>query len=148
MADIHTSDCRNPMMPHSDEAKRLSDEYRLHRLADPIGSIGKFFAAKIQDCTSDHTLYDTWDDAVEHHMSPDPAYWMYVQVVPADMPVCQAETFLKIQRIYFEKGINRPQDKRKPIPRLLTEDMNAQMRTITRGTPPRNLVWPHHGKAR
>jgi hypothetical protein len=64
------------------------------------------------------------------------------------MPVCQAETFLKIQRIYFEKGINRPQDKRKPIPRLLTEDMNAQMRTITRGTPPRNLVWPHHGKAR
>lgn len=147
MADVHMAECRNPMMQHSDEAKRLSDEYRLHRLADPFGSIGKFFAAAIQDCRSNHTLYDTWDDAVDHHMSPDPAYFMYVQIVPADMPVCQAETFLKIQRIYFEKGINRPQDKRKPIPRLLREDMSSQMRTIMHGSQPSNLVWSH-GKAR
>lgn len=127
-------------LQHSDEAKRLSDEYRLHRLADHIGSIGHWFALRMQDGTSAdfHTLYTSRDDCVSHQPGNQDLY-LYVQIVPSDMPVCQADMYLSIQRRLHERTGIRAAEPRGVIPRLMTEDMKSQMNAILRGGRPSNL---------
>lgn len=128
------------MAPHSDAAKRCSDTYRLHRLADHFGSLRHWFAVSLADGTGDNVLYDSKADAVTHQHHNEDNY-AFVQIVPSDMTVCDAETYLKIQRKLREAGIKVTDPQ--PIPRLSREDMGSQMRSITRGTRPSNLIWPN-----
>jgi hypothetical protein len=128
------------MAPHSDAAKRVSDTYRLHRLADHFGSIGKWFAASLATGQGDNVLYDSKDDAVSHQHHNE-EYFAFVQIVPSDMTVCDAETYLKVQKRLREKGI-RVTDPKEMIPRLSREDMGSQMRSILYGTRPSNLNMP------
>ena len=124
-------------LEHSDEAKRLSDTYRLHRLADPIGSIGRWFAAALADGRSDNVLYDTRRDCVSHQRHNE-TFYCYVQIIPGDMNHCQAETFLLTHRKLYDAGIKLTDREhrsggRMVIPRLTVEDQQAQMRSILSG---------------
>src|SRR5260370_3722696 len=78
-------------LKHSDAAKRIFDTYTLHRLADPIGNIGKWFAVSMQDGTTDNALYDSKVQAMRHQSNE--YYYTYVQVVPSQMSICDAELF-------------------------------------------------------
>jgi hypothetical protein len=122
---------------HSDAAKRLSDTYTLHRLADPIGSIGRWFGAALADGDSDRTLYDSKRDCVTHQHH-DEMYYAYVQIIPSNMSQCQAESFLGTHRKMYDAGIRlTDRDHRagglSVIPRLTDEDQMAQMRSILSG---------------
>jgi hypothetical protein len=140
---IHTVQCTQPDKLHSDEARRLSDEYRLHRLADRYGSIGHFFAVRLADGESDHALYPDKDTAIAHQKG-DPNWYAFVQVVPHDMTQCDAEAYLTITKRYRKAGVNALG--RQPISRLLTEDMRSQVSAVTRGTRPSNLLWPGNSR--
>ena len=136
---------------HTDAAKRLSDTYRLHRLADPIGSIGHWFAASLSNCDSDRTIYDTRRDAVTHQHH-DELYYFYVQIIPSDMNPCQAESHLSGQRTMSNAGI-RLTDRdhhsggRVMIPRLTVEDQQSLMRSVLSGgrLPQSNIRLPNGG---
>src|SRR5215813_11734390 len=70
-----------------DCGKRIADEYAMHKLADPIGSIGQVFAVRLSDGTSNHALYpnrDTARRAISKHDDED--RWMFVQIVPSTLP--------------------------------------------------------------
>lgn len=131
---------------HSDAAKRISDTYRLHRLADPIGSIGHWFACALSDGDSDRTLYDTRRDAVIHQRHNE-EYYFFIQVIPGDMNHCQAESALAGVRKLHDAGI-RLTDRdhraggRVMIPRVTIEDQNAQLNSILYGTRPSNIILP------
>lgn len=133
---------------HSDAAKRLSDTYRLHRLADPIGSIGHWFACTLADGDSDRTLYDTRREAVTHQRHNE-EYYFYVQIIPGDMNPCQAESVLSGARKLDDAGIklsdrDHHAGGRTMIPRLAREDQAAQMRSLLSGgkLPQRNIRLP------
>jgi hypothetical protein len=136
---IHETRCplNGTQAEHSDASKRLSDTYRLHRLADPIGSVGQWFAAALSDGNSDRTLYQNRADCVRHQHHNE-LYYCYVQIIPGDMNHCQAESFLETHRKLYDAGIKlTDMDHRagglSVIPRLTVEDQMAQMRSILSG---------------
>lgn len=137
----HTIQCRQ--LEHSDAAKRVSDTFTLHRLADPIGNIGKWFAVALSTGQSDNVLYDSRSDCVlhQHH---DEMWYAYIQIIPANMAVCDAETFLATHRKLYDQGI-RLTDRdhhaggRVMIPRVTREDQMAQMRAILGTGHPANI---------
>lgn len=131
---------------HSDAAKRISDTYRLHRMADIHGAIGRWFAAALADGTTDNVLYDSKQSCITHQHHNELLY-AYVRIGPHDMTPCDAETFLKIQRKLYDKGLRMVDpDARNGgpvmIPRTSREDMGSQMRSILYGTRPSNLKLP------
>lgn len=135
----HTHYCRT--LVHSDAAKRICDTYTLHRLADPIGNIGQWFAVAIADGTSDGVLYDSRIDAIRHQRHNE-FYYVYVQIVPAQMSICDAEIFLAGVRKTYEArkklmDRNHPQGGLEIIPRLTVEDQRAQNAGIGQ-----NLILP------
>lgn len=133
---------------HSDAAKRLRDEYALHRLTDPIGNTGRWFAVALQDGSSDHVLYDTRRDAVTHQHHNE-MYYAYIQIVPATMTLCDAESFLAAVRKIYDSG-TRLTDRdhraggREVIARATQEDQYSLIRSINRGglERPSNLIIP------
>lgn len=137
---LHERNCplNGSMIDHTDPAKRLSDTYRLHRLADPIGSIGHWFASALNNADSDRTLYDTRRDAVTHQHH-DEEYYFYTQIRPCDMNACQAESVLSgARKIAGTPGIkltdrDHHAGGRVMIPRVAVEDQMAQMRSLLSG---------------
>lgn len=137
----HTSYCRT--LQHSDAAKRIADEYALHQIAGELGgNVGRWFAVAIADGTSDHTLYDSRLDAITHQHHNE-YYYCYIQIVPSQMSVCDAELYLSGVRKTYEarKAMmdrNHHAGGREIIPRLAAEDQRAQIAGIWRNlNPPR-----------
>jgi hypothetical protein len=139
--------CGGKVNDYSDAAKRASDAYNLHRVADPHGSIGKWIAVRLSDGTTDDTLYDSKQDAVrgQHHNED---YYAFVQVGPWSFTPQYAETFLKINRRMYDKGL-RLADRdhsgggRDLIRRVTREDQFNQLRSMFRGDrAPSNIILP------
>lgn len=125
----HSSFCAT--LEHSDAAKRIADTFALHRLADPIGNIGHWFACAIADGTTDNVLYDSKLDAIKHQRHNE-TYYAYVQIVPAQMGICEAELFLSgVRKTYkARKSLmdrDHPKGGLEPITRLSVEDQMAQV---------------------
>ena len=130
----------------SDAARRISDTYNLHRLADPIGNIGRWFASKLIDGTTDNILYDSRSDAVWHQKHNE-QFYMFTQIVPATMSEHDSETRLQVARRMQDAGIrmidrDAPNGGRDMIPRMSTEDQSAQISSMFRGTKPKNILIP------
>lgn len=141
----HDVNCRRGG-PHSDAAKRVSDEYNLHRIGSGGLAVGKWFAVALHDGASDHVLYDSKRDAIRHQKHNE-QFYAYVRIVPASMSPCEAESFLATHRALYDRGLRMPDPDdvdggREVIPRLTVEDQRASIRSIVCGTPPRNLIWP------
>src|ERR1700753_1518319 len=118
----------------SDAGKRLSDAYNLHRIADPEGSIGKWFAARLTDGSSDNVLYDSKSEAVRHQHHNE-MYFVYVQVGPWQMMPSMADSFLNTHRRMYDKGIrladpNHSHGGRDMIMRASEEDQKNQLRAL------------------
>jgi hypothetical protein len=110
------------ILPHSDPAKRLSDTYMLHRIANPDHSVGKWFAVRLNDGTGDGVLYDTRRECIRHQRHA--ARWCaYIRIEPCGMSVCEAETFLRSSRQAVEStGELMSDPDREIIPPLTSED--------------------------
>jgi hypothetical protein len=89
---------------HSDPAKRVYDNYHLHRTADYFASLGKWIAVALQDGASDGVLYDSKSDAI-HHQHHNEQWYAYIQITPANMTVCSAEIYLGVIRRLYDKGL-------------------------------------------
>jgi hypothetical protein len=136
---LHETRCplNGSNLEHTDAAKRLSDTYRLHRLADPIGSIGHWFAAALSDGDSDRTMYGSRRDAVTHQKHNE-MYYCYAQLGPYDMNHCQAESYLGTHRKLYDAGIKLTDPEHRAgglsvIPRVTQEDQMAQLRSLISG---------------
>lgn len=134
--------------PHSDAAKRVADEFNLHRVASGQAAIGRWVAFTLADGTSDHQIYDTRWDAVTHQHHHE-QQCMFLQITPTTLSVCDAEALLSMHRRMYDAGVRLvdPDHRaggREVIRRVTREDMKAQIRTIATGgrTRPSNLIFP------
>jgi hypothetical protein len=96
--------CHQKALPHEDAAKRLSDEYNLHRIAAPYDSIGKWFAVSLAEGKGDGVLYDSKRDCIihQHHMEE---YYTFIKIVPTTMNVCEASVMLSVARRAYDNGM-------------------------------------------
>lgn len=124
-----------------DAGKRIAGEYATHRLADPIGNLGYFFAVRLQDATSNHVLYPSMDAARRDiGRRDDEDRWFYVQIVPTTLSARDAAILLRTQRKLHDAGIRvSSMDGRVMIPRMTREDYASQVRSILYGTRPSNV---------
>lgn len=111
---------------HSDAAKRVADIYNMHRVADPYGCIGSWFACALSDGTSDMVLYDSKRDAIRHQHHNE-NWYTFIQLVPSTMTPCEAEVMLKVARMLYDAGgrISDGFSKHDLIKRLGWEDQLA-----------------------
>lgn len=143
---------REPLGGHSEAAKRLSDQYILHRAALGMAATGQWFAVTLQDGTGDGVLYPSKRDCARHQHGRE-VYYAFVCIAPSDMGVCDADVFLKTCRALYSAGVRMtdPEDAaggRAPIMRATREDQASLARSIrSRGLiVPANLQLPsrHH----
>jgi hypothetical protein len=137
----HEQWCQQKALPHEDAAKRLSDGYNLHRLGMGDAAIGRWFAARLNDGTSDQTLYDNKRDAVSHQHHSE-QFYAFIKIVPSDMTPCAAAVLLKTNRALYDAGMRMadPDDRhggKDVIKRVTIEDQMNQSRG--RNT---NLIMP------
>lgn len=129
---------------YSDAAKRLADEYNMHRVAAPYDSIGKWFAAALTDGSSDHVLYPSKVECVRHQHHNE-NYYAFVQIVPSTMSYKDAETFLKMHRKMYDAGLkmaDRDTGGKDMIRRLTQVDQERQLRALFKGDkPPTNIIY-------
>ena len=144
----HTIQCRQKAFEHSDAAKRASDHYCLHRIADPYGTIGKWIAIALADGDSDGSVYDSKQQCIAHQHHNE-MYYAYVRIIPQDMTPCDTEIFLRMHRMMYDKGIRLADPDshsggKEVIKRLAREDQSSLMRSIASGglIRPRNLLLP------
>lgn len=126
----HDQGCPVPAWDHTDAARRVSDTYALHKVADWPGNLGKWFAVALADGRSDNTLYDSKQDAIRHQHHQE-NYYAYIQVTPATMTPCSGEVFLRLTRKLYDAGLRMTDPgtaKREVIKRATYEDQVDQSR--------------------
>jgi hypothetical protein len=152
VAVAHDINCdrarRTPLGGHSDAAKRVSDTYRLHKIGIGNQAIGQWFAARLADGTTDNVLYGTKRAAVRHQHHNE-VYFAFVCIGPGDMSPCEADEFLALNRMLYDKGIRMtdPDDVkggREIVQRSTVEDQRSLVRSIASGgrIRPSGLVYP------
>lgn len=124
----HDSGCS--IQHHSSAAHRCSDAVNLHVAALGFDAVRRWVAVKLADGRSDGTLYDTKRDAVRHQS--DEKLCAYVCIPPGGMNVCQAESFMRANRLAYDAGFrladpDASHGGRDLIPRITREDQAAQM---------------------
>lgn len=136
---IHEQGCplQGTGQEHTDAAKRVSDTYRLHRLADYFANLGRWIAVALSDGTSDGELYDSKSDCVIHQHHNE-MYYAYIRISPHDMTPCASEAYLKVHRTMYDKGIRLADPDHRSggmdlIPRVAREDMRSLMRSVRSG---------------
>jgi hypothetical protein len=123
--EMHQKGCPR-LGNHSDTAKRIADTYNLHRVAKGYDAIGCWIVCALQDGSSDQTLYDSKQDAIKHQHNNE-NYYVFIQIVPASMTICDAEIMLKVARQMYSKGwrLSDGDSRRELIRRLSREDQVA-----------------------
>lgn len=129
---------------YGDAARRVADTYALHRLADPIGNIGQWFAVRLSDGSSDMSLYPSKKECIRHQTGDEQLY-AYVQIVPATMSPHDAEIFLRTHRKLYDAGIRLVDPDHSAggldlITRVSREDQLANVRAALRKGKPSNLI--------
>lgn len=124
--------------------KRVAAEYNMHRQADPIGSVGQWFAVRLNDGTSDHDLYPDKISCVLHQKG-DEKWYAFLQIIPQTMTERDAAYAISGFRKLADRGIGYvdPDHKKgglQPIRRLAVEDQRAQIRAILGRGKPTNLI--------
>lgn len=132
-------------MNATDAGKRVADEYALHRLADEYGHIGKWFAVRLTDGTSDHVLYESKQSAVQHqHHNED--FYAFIQVGPWGMSARDADAFLAVQRRMYDAGLRMADPDsisggKEVIKRATQEDQRNQIRAMFGTGQPSNISY-------
>ena len=132
-------------MKVSDEARRASDTYSLHRIANSDGAVGKWFAVAIADGRSDNVLYDSKRDAVIHQRHNEKFYG-FIQIGPWQFTPKDADAFLTLCRRMYDAGLrltdpDHAKGGREMIRRVSRADQMRQIRALFKGdAPPTNII--------
>lgn len=108
-------------LPHTDAAKRVSDTYMLHRVANPDNAVGKWFAVHLADGSGDGVLYDSRRDCIRHQKH-NSKWFAYIKIAPCGMSVCEAESFLRSSRLAYAATGNLLSDPDREIIQPLTRE--------------------------
>lgn len=140
--DRHEIWCQAKLMGHEDAAKRIADNYNLHRIGAEYNSIGKWIACALHDGRSDGVLYDSKADAVRHQHHNE-QFYTFIKINPGSMSACEAAVMLKTARSLYDVGLRMadPDDQyggKDVIKRLTVEDQKAQSRLVNT-----NLILPY-----
>lgn len=100
----HTRGCPMKAFRHSDAAKRISDTWNLHRMGDTHGAIRKWFAARMDDGSTDNVLYDHKVEAVRHQHHNE-RYYVFLRIMPFTITACEAEVYLTAARKLYDAGL-------------------------------------------
>jgi hypothetical protein len=127
---IHRNYCRQRMINHSDAAQRVADTYNNHLIGTSGQAIGRWFAARLEDGTTDKVLYDTKAHAVRHQKGEE-NWYTYIKINAGSMTVCDAEIMLRVARAAYDRGMRLADPEhayggRDIIKRVTAEDMKAQ----------------------
>lgn len=137
----HTRGCRFARPDrggHTDAAKRVADIHNLHLTAGaafcPNPHIGRIAAVALADGRSDGALYPSLQVAAAHQHHNE-KWFAYLRITNGGMSVCDAETFLRTHRLFFEAGwrlvdADAPDGGRVPIPQLTVDDDLALLRRL------------------
>lgn len=113
---------------HEDAAKRVSDGYNLHLLADIDGNQGRWLAFRLSDGTSDGTTYASKDDAIRGQRHNE-KYCMFLPIRRTSMSVCAAASLLRTSRMMYDLG-NPQTERQELIPRLTRESQARQLQRL------------------
>jgi hypothetical protein len=99
----------------------------------------------LSDGTTDNVLYDSKSAAVDHQHH-DEDFYAFVQIGPWQFTPEMAETYLTVQRRMYDAGLRLADRGSRSggmdmISRVSNEDQIAQIRSLFRGTPPRNISY-------
>jgi hypothetical protein len=143
----HDDQCEYRGRAHSDAAKRVSDGYRLHKMAAGHAAAGRWMAVALADGASDGVLYDSKRDAVRHQHHNE-LWYAFLPITPGDVSVCEAETYLEVNRMLSRKNIvmtdpDHASGGPEVIRRLALEDDRSLMASIASGgrSRPSNLLY-------
>lgn len=96
-----------PFGTYSDAARRVADTHNLHLEVQGIDAQGQYFAAKLEDGTTDGELYPTRRDAIRHQKGREREYaFCCVQHQP--MTYQEAAAFLGYHRHIYSLGHYMP----------------------------------------
>lgn len=89
----------NDLQKETDAGQRIVDAVNLALVAntDTLTNVGKWMAFKLEDGSTDHTIYDHKQDAVNDKKSRAKDY-CYLKIDPQGIPLKHALHFLKINR--------------------------------------------------
>jgi len=137
----HEPWCRMKLLGHSDAAKRLCDQYNLHKIGAGADSVGKWFAARLIDGSSDGVLYPDKLTAVTHQHHNE-QWYTFIKIIPPGMALCEAEVMMATARQLYDAGLRMTDPDHKHggmdvIKRATVEDHLAQGRGVIQ-----NLIIP------
>lgn len=126
---------RDELGGHTDLAKRFADWYNLHKTAGAPN--GHWIAVSLNDGSSDGSAYPDRKTAMRFQHGNE-KWFAYVQLGPATMSVCEAESVMRWQRQTHrlqERFVDKDerQGGLQVIPRLNREDLERQMAAIRSG---------------
>lgn len=122
---------RKPNGQHTDAAKRCADKVNLAIAAEGVEAVGKWMVIKLADGDSDLTLYPTQTDAVMATM-PYEREHCYLQVPRQWMTLCEAESWLRFNRMRYDAGMGTMPDPREVIRPLTREAAQRQEDMLAR----------------
>jgi len=108
----HIPGCTVRGFQHSDAAKRMADGITQAYADHGMDAVGRWKTVRLADGGVDRALYDTHRDAVRS--VPNMYYFCYLKLVMSmGMSICEAEMYLKYNRLITSVGGNMPDpDKR------------------------------------
>lgn len=106
----------NPDIELTESAQRMADAVNLHLSASR--ALGRetpgFVAVRLSDGRSpDGVLYDTRQDAVNHHRWDN--YICFVKVGKTTMPLEEAKIYLKFNRLAHKNGVRFQEEAATPL---------------------------------
>jgi hypothetical protein len=87
-----------PTQADLDAAKRLSDTVALHLVADFERAIRSVIVVRLEDGSTDDTLYDSWDDACAKG-TPDPRWFAPLRITPDGINERDARLWIRANKM-------------------------------------------------
>lgn len=122
---------RLPNGMHSDAAKRCADSVNLVIAAEGTEAVGKWLAVKVADGSCDLTVYPSQDAAVRS-MRPYEREYCYTRVPRQWMTLCEAESWIRMNRMRYQAGMGTMPDPRQLIRPLTKTAEQRQMDAFAR----------------
>lgn len=133
---------RLPDGQHTDPAKRCADKVNLVIAAEGTEAVGRWLAVKLADGDCDLTVYPDQASAV-NAMKPYEREYCYTRIPRQWMTLCEAESWLRMNRMRYDAGMGTMPDPRDVIPPLTRTAHQQQMEQFARalGLPDLSRYW-------
>lgn len=122
---------RMPDGQHTDAAKRCADGVNLCIAAAGTDAVGKWLIVRLSDGSVDQTLYENQSDAVGAAF-PYECEHCYLMVPRQWMTLCEAESYLRFNRMRYDAGMGTMPDPRDVIRPLTRTAHQQQMEQFAR----------------